>query len=171
MKRPGHRRPFPCPKDPWRSGKRALRRGADDPALPPGLPRNGVRPATGRSSAPGAPPQRWRSLRWPPAKSVSMLQIVACSGLSNIGTGPELSRKDAQWAGPVTGESAGNAEGHPPTKQARPSGGASSAYSTSTGQRGRASRNARPYCLVSTRGSRITTMPVSVLVRMSRPTP
>src|SRR5205807_6758207 len=42
---------------------------------------------------------------------------------------------------------------------------------TSMGQAGRASRKAFPYCFAKMRLSRTTMMPVSVFVRMRRPTP
>src|SRR5437868_10096669 len=44
-------------------------------------------------------------------------------------------------------------------------------HTTSTGHLGMAFRNAWPYFLVSTRLSSTTTIPLSVLVRINRPTP
>src|SRR4029077_5462745 len=46
-----------------------------------------------------------------------------------------------------------------------------SLHTISPGHLGSASRKARPYCLAKIRLSSTTTIPVSVLVRMSRPTP
>ena len=48
---------------------------------------------------------------------------------------------------------------------------AAAAPSTNRRQSGSASRKVRPYTFVSTRGSRMTTRPVSVRVRISRPNP